>query len=297
MKKLTFGVHWLALGAMVDNLKSFERGIKLAAKNGARTIELPWKPLMKLPAESVAGVLQRAKIKRVALCCFNGKEGLNPLVDRKSGKNLLKSLDQAKGYLEEIRIWSNVEPVGITGPWLYQIGAEYDLLSISLHVRSSTLAGAVGDLFGEFGMIAALETLRKEEDGYFVSPLQAVAFVDTIGNPALKVHLDTFHLEHRNCAPGAVIGQSGHHIGWLHASGARRYTPGHQGDRINWEYVALGIKEAQKKGMKIKDIVFEGFSPEFRKLVPEIGGEFPEDLSPEESIPLAQKTLRSAGIC
>jgi len=82
--------------------------------------------------------------------------------------------------------------------------------------------------------------------------------VKAVGSPALKLHLDTFHMNIEEKCQGDAIRKAGKLLGHFHACGSDRGTPGN--DHINWDCIAKGLKAVGYKG----DVVIESFTTDVK---------------------------------
>ncbi len=78
--------------------------------------------------------------------------------------------------------------------------------------------------------------------------------VKEVNNPALKMHLDTFHMNIEEKNQAASIRKAGKYLAHIHACGSDRGTPG--GDHIDWPSIAQALKDINYQG----DIVIESFT-------------------------------------
>jgi len=104
------------------------------------------------------------------------------------------------------------------------------------------------------GKLVCVEPLNRFETDFLNTFEQGLKLISDVGNPALKLHLDTFHanIEEKNQA--AAIRRAGKHLGHIHACGCDRGTPGN--DHINWPAIASALKAIRYDG----DIVLESVS-------------------------------------
>lgn len=106
----------------------------------------------------------------------------------------------------------------------------------------------------ERGIQIALEVLNRFETDFMNSAAQAVQIVDRVNHPALKIHLDTFHMNIEERSIPEAIQVAGPHLAHLHASANHRGTPGT--GTIPW----TGVKQALDAINYPGDIVIESFS-------------------------------------
>jgi D-psicose/D-tagatose/L-ribulose 3-epimerase len=104
------------------------------------------------------------------------------------------------------------------------------------------------------GKQICLEPLNRFETDFINTCDQALEMVEDVGSPALKVQLDTFHMNIEEKNQAAAIRKAGRHLAHLHACGCDRGTPGN--DHIDWVGIARALKQIGYQG----DVVIEGFA-------------------------------------
>jgi len=108
------------------------------------------------------------------------------------------------------------------------------------------------------GKQVCLEPLNRFETDFINTCDQALKMVRDVGSPALKVHLDTFHMNIEEKDQAAAIRKAGKLLGHFHACGSGRGTPGH--DHIDWKPIARALKAVRYKG----DVVIESFTTDVK---------------------------------
>jgi|YNPMSStandDraft_1061717.scaffolds.fasta_scaffold17800_3 D-psicose/D-tagatose/L-ribulose 3-epimerase len=104
------------------------------------------------------------------------------------------------------------------------------------------------------GIQICMEPLNRFETDFINTCEQALAMVRDVGSPALKVMLDTFHMNIEEKNQAAAIRKAGSLLGHLHACGCDRGTPGK--DHIDWVGIAQALREIGYEG----DVVIESFT-------------------------------------
>ena len=82
--------------------------------------------------------------------------------------------------------------------------------------------------------------------------------VEDVGSPALKIHLDTFHMNIEEKNQAKAIKKVGKHLGHFHACGTDRGTPG--GDSLDWPSIVAALKAVRYDG----DVVIESFTTDVK---------------------------------
>ncbi len=82
--------------------------------------------------------------------------------------------------------------------------------------------------------------------------------VKDVGSPALKIHLDTFHMNIEEKYQAAAIRKAGKHLAHFHACGSDRGTPGN--DHTDWKSIAKALKDTRYDG----HVVIESFTTDVK---------------------------------
>ena len=105
------------------------------------------------------------------------------------------------------------------------------------------------------GVVLAMELLNRYETNFMNQVEEACALVDAVGNPALGILLDTFHLNIEEKHFAAAIELAGKRLLHFHACENDRGTPGT--GHIPWGEVAAALRAIEYQG----GVVIESFSP------------------------------------
>lgn len=108
------------------------------------------------------------------------------------------------------------------------------------------------------GRQVCLEPLNRFETDFINTCDQGLQMIKDVGSPALKLHLDTFHMNIEEKDQGAAIRKAGKHLAHFHACGSDRGTPGN--DHIDWKPIAKALKAIKYKG----DVVIESFTTDVK---------------------------------
>ena len=108
------------------------------------------------------------------------------------------------------------------------------------------------------GVQVCLEPLNRFETDFINTADQALQMVKDVGSPALKIHLDTFHMNIEEKDQAKAIRKVGNLLGHFHACGSGRGTPGY--DHIDWAPIASALKAVKYKG----DVVIESFTTDVK---------------------------------
>jgi D-psicose/D-tagatose/L-ribulose 3-epimerase len=108
------------------------------------------------------------------------------------------------------------------------------------------------------GRQVTLEPLNRFETDFINTCEQGLKMIKDVGSPALKLHLDTFHMNIEQKNQAAAIRKAGKQLGHFHACGSDRGTPG--GDHIDWKPIVKALKDINYKG----DVVIESFTTDVK---------------------------------
>jgi D-psicose/D-tagatose/L-ribulose 3-epimerase len=108
------------------------------------------------------------------------------------------------------------------------------------------------------GKTICMEPLNRFETDFINTCEQALKMIAAVGSPALKLHLDTFHMNIEEKNQAAAIRKAGKKLGHFHACGSDRGTPG--GDHIDWRGIAAALKQTGYKN----DVVIESFTTDVK---------------------------------
>jgi D-psicose/D-tagatose/L-ribulose 3-epimerase len=108
------------------------------------------------------------------------------------------------------------------------------------------------------GKRVCLEPLNRFETDFINTCGQALKMAKAVRSSALKVHLDTFHMNIEEKDQAAAIRKAGKSLGHFHACGSDRGTPGN--DHIDWKPIAKALKAIGYKN----DVVIESFTTDVK---------------------------------
>ncbi len=108
------------------------------------------------------------------------------------------------------------------------------------------------------GKIICLEPLNRFETDFLNTVDQGLQMIRDVKSPALKLLLDTFHMNIEEKNPADAIRRAGAHVGHIHASASDRGTPGN--DHIDWRETARALKDIRYDGA----VVIESFTQDVK---------------------------------
>ena len=108
------------------------------------------------------------------------------------------------------------------------------------------------------GVTICIEPLNRFETDFLNTCDQGLRLVRAVKSPAVKLHLDTFHMNIEEKDQAAAIRKAGKLLGHFHACGSDRGTPG--GDHIAWPSIVKALKAVGYKG----EVVIESFTTDVK---------------------------------
>ncbi len=108
------------------------------------------------------------------------------------------------------------------------------------------------------GRIICMEPLNRFETDFLNTCDQGLKMLRDVGSPALRLHLDTFHMNIEQKDQAAAIRKAGKKLGHFHACGSDRGTPGN--DHIAWGPIAKALKDVKYDG----PVVIESFTTDVK---------------------------------
>ncbi len=117
-----------------------------------------------------------------------------------------------------------------------------------------------GSMAAEHGVLLAVEPLNRFETDLVNTAEQLVRLLRDVAHPAVKGHLDTFHMHIEEKDVAAAVQHVGAELVYVDASESDRGTPG--SGQVDWNGLAGALREVGYTG----DCVIESFTPECRAI-------------------------------
>jgi D-psicose/D-tagatose/L-ribulose 3-epimerase len=108
------------------------------------------------------------------------------------------------------------------------------------------------------GVQICIEPLNRFETDFLNTCDKGLELIKAVGSKAVKLHLDTFHMNIEEKNQAAAIRKAGRLLAHFHACGSDRGTPGN--DHIDWKPIARALKDIKYKG----DVVIESFTTDVK---------------------------------
>ena len=110
----------------------------------------------------------------------------------------------------------------------------------------------------EKGVQICVEPLNRFETDFLNTCEQGLRLINAVGNKALRLHLDTFHMNIEEKNQPDSIRRAGKKLAHFHACGTDRGTPGN--DSLQWKPIVQALKEIGYQG----DVVIESFTTDVK---------------------------------
>lgn len=108
------------------------------------------------------------------------------------------------------------------------------------------------------GVQICIEPLNRFETDFLNTCDKGLKLIKAVGSKAVKLHLDTFHMNIEEKCQATAIRKAGKLLGHFHACGSDRGTPGN--DHIDWKPIVTALRGIKYKG----DVVIESFTTDVK---------------------------------
>lgn len=167
-----------------------------------------------------------------------------------------ESLDYIKSVLEicaQLDVRLMVGPIYSAVGKRRQVSAEQKQREWDRAVEGLKTAGKIAS---DYGVTLCIEPLNRFETDLINTSAQVKKLIRDIDSPAVRIHLDTFHMhiEEKNVYDAIVL--AGDDLVYVDASENDRGTPG--AGQVHWQEVRRALRDIGYQG----DVVIESFTPE-----------------------------------
>jgi len=128
-----------------------------------------------------------------------------------------------------------------------------DLDKPGIWARGVESVKTIGKTASELGITMSLEVVNRFETLVLNTAEEAVQFCKEVGDPNVKILLDTFHMNIEEDNIGDAIRTAGDLLGYIHAGESNRKIPG-QG-HLPWADIGEALRDIRYEG----DVVMEPF--------------------------------------
>jgi len=223
-------------------------------KWGFDSVEIAVEDPTHLDTAKVLQAAKKAKLKIAALCAATGpgRDLRGSAFEQKTTMRYLKALiDQAV----------ELESPMVTGP-LYSVVGKASFVEKKQQKKEWALVVKNLKELARYAQvknkIICIEPLNRFETDFLNTTDQAIKLMKEVKSPAIKLHLDTFHMNIEEKDLAAAIVKAGKNLAHLHACGCDRGTPG--GDHTDWKSIARALHKIGYKG----HVMIESFTPDVK---------------------------------
>ena len=223
-------------------------------KWGFETIEIP----IEAPEDIDAAKVKKA-LDRNGLVCGSVCACMGPGRDfRGSAKDQREAMKYCKALIDQMVV---LDCPSLIGP-VYSVVGKADAVEpkqqkkeFALVVKNLKVLAAYAE---KKGVQICIAPLTRVETDFLNTCDKGLKLIKAVGSPAVKLHLDTFHMNIEEKNQAAAIRKAGKLLGHFHACGTDRGTPGN--DELNWAPIVKALKGIRYKG----DVVIESFTTDVK---------------------------------
>ena len=223
-------------------------------KWGFESVEIPIEDPSHITPSHINAELKKAGLVCGSVCaCMGPDRDLRGTPEaQETGKTYLKAIiDQAAelGHATVIGpVYSAVGRADAVEPKEY----ERQWKTVVKHLKE------IAKYAEKKGVTIALEPLNRFETDFINTADQGLRMIADVGSPALKLHLDTFHMNIEEKNQAKSLKKAGAQLAHVHACGSDRGTPGN--DHIAWPEIVKALKSIKYDG----DVVIESFTTDVK---------------------------------
>lgn len=212
---------------------------------GFDVCEFPLLTLDQMPLNQLRKILDDNEMK--ASCSI----GLNQSQDVTSPDSQMRKqgIQFLRKCLEAAQKLGSPVLVGVTyAPWGY---FPTDNL-LERKKNSISAMQEVSHIAQDLGITLCLEVVNRFE-GYLINTVeQGLGFLDEINSSAVKLHLDTFHMNIEEDNIANAIRSAGSNLGHIHCVANNRKAPGR--GHLEWDSIFLALKNIQYEGFVVAEV-------------------------------------------
>ena len=223
-------------------------------KWGFETVEIP----IEAP-EHIDSTKVKAALDKNGLVCGSVCACMGPGRDfRGSAKDQREAMKYCKALIDHMVV---LGCPSLIGP-VYSVVGKADAVEpkqqkkeFALVVKNLKVLAAYAE---KKGVQICVEPLNRFETDFLNTCDKGLQLIKAVGSPALKLHLDTFHMNIEEKNQAAASKKAGKLLGHFHACGTDRGTPGN--DELDWKPIVKALKSIKYKG----DVVIESFTTDVK---------------------------------
>jgi D-psicose/D-tagatose/L-ribulose 3-epimerase len=223
-------------------------------KWGFDTVEIPVEAPEHIDPAKVKAAADKAGIAIGSICaCMGpGRDFRGSAADQKTATTYVKTL------IDQAAIMGCPRVIGPIYSVVGLIGAHDDKAKAA-HFKSVVKnLKPLAKHAEKKGVTLCIEPLNRFETDFLNTCDQGLKLIKAVGSKAVKLHLDTFHMNIEEKNQAAAILKAGKELAHFHACGSDRGTPGN--DHIAWKEIVPALKKIGYKG----DVVIESFTTDVK---------------------------------
>jgi D-psicose/D-tagatose/L-ribulose 3-epimerase len=230
--------------------------LKKAASMGFDSFEFAVENPADFDVKKVKNAIAESGLRPVVCGAFGPSRDLT----HEEAKFRTESLDYIRDTLKLCQAWGVKV---MCGPMYSAVGKrrhvspEQKKVEWDLAVKGLKQAGTMA---ADHGVVLAIEPLNRFETDLVNTAAQCVKLVCDVGHDAVRVHLDTFHMNIEEDSIYEAVKLAGKSLAHIHACECNRGTPGN--GLVDWKGLAKGLKEINYSG----EAVIESFTPECKAI-------------------------------
>ena len=213
--------------------------IEKAAKLGFDFLEIACTPINGYTDAQMRDIRQAAKDNGIFLTAGHGPSASQNLAS--SDPAIVKN---AKSFFRELLVRLEKLDIHTIGGGIYSywpVDYTKPVDKAGDWERSVKNVREIGRFAGDHGVDYCLEVLNRFE-GYLLNTAEeGMAFVRQVDVPAVKIMLDTFHMNIEEDSMGGAIRQAKGHLGHFHTGECNRRVPGR--GRMPWREIADALAD------------------------------------------------------
>jgi len=221
---------------------------------GFDTVEIAIEDCSHIDAAHVKRELDKAGLVCGSVCaCLGPERDLRGTPEQQK-----TSLDYLKGVLNQMVV---LDCLSVVGPVYSSVGRADAVPPAEYRQQWKTVVKNLRELCHyaeQRGKQICLEPLNRFETDFINTCEQALRMIKDVNRPALKLHLDTFHMNIEEKSQAKAIARAGKFLGHVHACGSDRGTPGN--DHLDWPGISKSLRRIGYHG----DVVIESFTTDVK---------------------------------
>lgn len=223
-------------------------------KWGFDTVEIPVEAPEHIDPAKVKAAADKAglAIGSICACMGPGRDFRGTAAEQKTASDYVRTLiDQA----------ATMGCPSVIGP-IYSVVGKADAVEPAQQKKEFALVvknlKPLAKYAEKKGVTLCIEPLNRFETDFLNTCDKGLTLIKAVGSKAVKLHLDTFHMNIEEKNQAAAILKAGKQLGHFHACGSDRGTPGN--DHIDWKPIVAALRKIKYNG----DVVIESFTTDVK---------------------------------